>query len=411
MRRKKHGCLKGIFVASVVLCIILASIIIIFLKMDMLKYLDQTGISIFEKVPYQETKEDIEDSSETGEIKSLFYYELLSDEEKMAYREISTGLEEQKDNIYIHCEEPETANRLLRYVLRDNPQYFWCDGSSSTTSYEKLFGEETYSVITPEYNCSKEERLVKQKEIDDSVSEILRNLPSGQSEYDKILFIYEYVINNTDYDKDAADNQNIYSVFVRHASVCAGYTKSVQYLLQKVGVYAVYVTGTTKDGSLHAWNIVKCNDRFYHLDATWGDPVYQQTEELKPTEFDNITYDYMCCDDENIMKTHQPDREYPYPECDSMEYNYYVVQGMYYDYYDRSTVLTVMNNTMYERKNPTVFKFSNREAYVQARDAIIHELYQITAQNFCLFYGISEARFFYQDEDELNKFTLYWEYP
>lgn len=411
MRRKKRGCLKSLFVACIALIVVLGVVLFLFVKMDLTDRQDTTEIAFYEKVPYQDAGDETEGSKDSEEIESLFYYGLLSDEEKLAYQEILSGLEEQKEHIYIHCEKPDTANRLLKCVLRDHPEYFWCDGGSSTTSYERNFSEETYSVITPKYNCTKEERLKKQEEIDTAVSQILQDISAEQSEYEKILYAYEYIINNTDYDKDAEDNQNIYSVFVRHSSVCAGYTKAVQYLLQKVGVYSIYVTGTTDDGSLHAWNIVKCNDRFYHVDATWGDPVYQQTEEETPPEFDNISYDYMCCDDENIMKTHQPDEEYDYPECDSMECNYYVVQGMYYDSYDRNTVLSVMNETMYERKNPTVFKFSNSEAYMQAKDAIIHELYQITAQNFCMYYGTTEAKFFYQDEDELNKFTIYWDYP
>ena len=411
MKRKKHGCLKSILKVCVTLVFVLGLVLFAFLKMDLCSGSDGKEIGLFEKVPYQKVEEDTSESPDAEITNSYFYYGLLTEEEKLIYREILCGLEEQKENIYIHCEKPDTANGILKDILRDHPECFWCDGASTTISYSKALTEEKYSVITPTYNCSKEERVKRQEEIDLAVQQIMQNVDAAQSEYEKILFVYEYIINNTDYDKGAEDNQNIYSVFYRKSSVCAGYAKSVQYLLQKMGVYAVYVTGTTDEGSLHAWNIVKCDDRFYHVDATWGDPVYQQTEENQPSEFQNITYDYMCCDDENILKTHCPDPDYPYPECDSMACNYYVVQGNYYDDYDRDTILSVMDHTMYERRNPTVFKFSNSGAYEQAKDAILTDLSQITAQNFCRYYGMSEARFYYQDEAELNKFTLYWEYP
>lgn len=409
MRRKKGGCLKTIIVFCAFLVVILASVY------GVVKYIsgDQNGakVSLFEHVPYQETGESDSDNEDLTEKKSSFYYDSLTDEEKVFYQEIMSGLAEREDEIYIHCDNPEDANRVLKLVLKDHPEFFWCDGGASSTSYDKTFSDESYTVVSPKYNCTEAERQKRQNEVEQAASTILDHILAEASDYEKILYVYEYIIDNTDYEKEAEDNQNLYSVLVRGTSVCAGYSKAMQYLLQKLGVYTIYVTGTTDDGSSHAWNIVQCNGKYYHVDATWGDPVYQQTEEEVPSQIQNISYDYMCCDDESIRKTHYLDEEYTYPVCDSMECNYYVVQGMYYDVYDRSRTLSIMNDMMYEGKNPTVFKFSNSEAYTQARDAILGELYQIVGQNFCTFYGTTEAKIFYLDEEELNKFTLYWEYP
>ena len=81
-----------------------------------------------------------------------------------------------------------------------------------------------------------------------------------------------------DYDESAPDNQNIYSIFVNRQSVCAGYSKATQYLLEQLGVFCTYVTGKTTEGGNHAWNLVKCNGDYYYVDTTWGDPVFQQEE-------------------------------------------------------------------------------------------------------------------------------------
>ena len=61
-------------------------------------------------------------------------------------------------------------------------------------------------------------------------------------------------------------------------SVCAGYSKATQYLLEQLGVFCTYVTGKTTEGGNHAWNLVKCNGDYYYVDTTWGDPVFQQEE-------------------------------------------------------------------------------------------------------------------------------------
>ena len=88
--------------------------------------------------------------------------------------------------------------------------------------------------------------------------------------------MYDPVVDEVDYDESAPDNQNIYSIFVNRQSVCAGYSKATQYLLEQLGVFRTYVTGKTTEGGNHAWNLVKCNGDYYYVDTTWGDPVFQQ---------------------------------------------------------------------------------------------------------------------------------------
>ena len=66
------------------------------------------------------------------------------------------------------------------------------------------------------------------------------------SEYDRIKYVYEYVIRTVDYVADARDSQNLFSALVGKESVCAGYARETQYLLEKLGVFCTYVTGTTR---------------------------------------------------------------------------------------------------------------------------------------------------------------------
>ena len=169
----------------------------------------------------------------------------------MAYLEILQGIRESREKIYVHSEDAMRTNELFQYVLRDYPGIFWCDGSTTATAYT---GDESYTVLKPGYLYDMTEREARQAEIDTEVTSCLAGIDMAASDYEKILYVYEYIVRTVDYDQQAEDNQNIYSVFVNKRSVCAGYSKAMQYLLDKLGVFCTYVTGQTEGGQSHAWN-------------------------------------------------------------------------------------------------------------------------------------------------------------
>jgi hypothetical protein len=59
--------------------------------------------------------------------------------------------------------------------------------------------------------------------------------------------------------------------------------------LQQLNIPCYYVTGYA--GQNHAWNIVKLDDGYYNVDATWDDT-------------NPATYDYFNCSDADYDKTH-----------------------------------------------------------------------------------------------------------
>ena len=73
------------------------------------------------------------------------------------------------------------------------------------------------------------------EEIDAAASRILSGISPDAGDYEKVKYVYDTLIRETDYELGAPDNQNIYSVFVNHVSVCQGYAKATQYLLNRLG--------------------------------------------------------------------------------------------------------------------------------------------------------------------------------
>lgn len=353
----------------------------------------------FKEIPYQEVT--VEESTFSGK----FYYETLSEEEKLAYREIWQGISENVEDIYLHGSSAKEVNRLFAFVLKDHPEIFWCTGSVSSTAYEK---REDYTVMNPEYTYSKEEKEEKQLLIDEAVAQCLSGISQDASEYEKVLYVYEYIVNNVEYDLEAADSQNICSVFINKRSVCAGYSKAMQYLLERLGVFCTYITGNV-DIQTHAWNLVMCEGDYYYVDVTWGDPIFQVAGGGSVSQ-DNISYDYMCCDDIQLFQTHIPEESVPLPACTKMDCNYYVKNGMYYTEYHGETALQAMNNTISAQEESTVFKYANAQIYQQAKTDILDNQVEKAAQNLARWYGLREVRYGYIDSEESNKIIIYWYY-
>lgn len=396
-RRKKRGCLYALTTVVGVFCMLLFIIYVTGEKLNIQKEAKKTV-----SIPYQEIDAELEES-----LGEKYYYQQIGAEEQAIYQEILQGIKENVDEIYTHGSDADRTIQLFQYVLKDYPDIFWCDGTATATAYEE---EESYTILRPDYIYNNEEKTVMKEEIEDTVLDCLSGISAEESEYQKILYVYEYIVNTVDYDQEASDNQNIYSVFAHHRSVCAGYSKATQYLLEKLGVFCTYVTGTTTGGQSHAWNLVHCNGEYYYVDTTWGDPVFQAAEGEEVNQLQNISYDYMCCDDTELLKNHTPDNNVELPSCTRMDCNYYVMNGMYYDSYDGEIILQKMNDIISSKGNPVVLKFKDSGVYGQAHDDIFQNIIHKAAQNLASWYGLTEVKYQYMDEPELNKITIYWQY-
>ena len=87
-------------------------------------------------------------------------------------------------------------------------------------------------------------------------------------------------------------NQSAYSAVVNHETVCAGYARAFQFLLQQYGIPCYLCVGYA--GEPHAWNIVCLDGKYYNVDVTWDD-----TEEES-----GVSYDWYNRSDADYATTH-----------------------------------------------------------------------------------------------------------
>ena len=336
-----------------------------------------------------------------------YYYQQYTEEQKLVYREIYQGLLNQEEQFIVHGADPDATNEIFFTVLYDFPGLLWSDGEVSSTGFD--FPE--HVLVKPTYICSKEERAKREAEVQGAAEQIIESIPEDYNEYEKIKYVYECIIDQVAYVDDAPDNQNIYSSLVKKESVCAGYAKEMQYLLEEMGIPCIYVVGdaTNDDGEeAHAWNIVLCNDAYYHVDATWGDPVFSEEDDRKDDV--KIIYDYLCCSDAEVEKTHKESTQYEYPVCDSEALNYYRLNDMFYETADKQTLLSAMKQTINQKGTSTMFKFANRELYDQASKVIIDELLDTAIDYLGRRYRLNYVQCFYREYPDNHRFLINWEY-
>lgn len=352
----------------------------------------------------------IEITVEDTLFEDKFYYEQLSEDEQVIYKEIYQGLKDQKEEIYVHSVEAESVNTIFENVIYDFAEIFWTDGTAVSTTYDDTFYSEYHTVIEVNYTYSGEERAQKEAEIESAVAEIINDIPSELNEYEKIKYIYEYLINNVSYVEEAPDNQNLYSSLVRKETVCAGYAKATQYLLNQLGIYCTYVVGTTtRDGTTenHAWNIVRCAGNYYYVDVTWADPI---GDEGNPLAVNELSYDYLCCSQSDLAETHVLQEGYDYPACHSNDLNYYRLNDMFYETANEQQLLNKLRTSIDAKAENVIFKFADAASYEYGRQLMLDKLMNSAAEYLCNRYQLNQVEYYYAEDAILHKFAVYWSY-
>ena len=302
-----------------------------------------------------------------------YAYERLTGSGKTLYAELLMIMQGLGEDIPVSTTSDEALELVFDYVMTDHPEIFYVDGYQYTNY--TLDDVITKITFTGNYLYDKEEVERRQQLINEAVNECLAGAPSFTDDYYAIKYVYDYIINNTDYDVDAEDNQNICSVFISGRSVCNGYSKAAQYLLNKLEIPCTLVTGTvtTKNatGVRHAWNLVLCNNAYYYMDITWGDASYQTSagESADSTKFPSVNYDYLNVSTQEISRNHQISDLIYMPNCNSMKDNYYVREDEYFTYAEPALV-----KELFERR------YADGSEYVTikcASDAVYDALFQM----------------------------------
>lgn len=307
-------------------------------------------------------------ASQTGR----YYYDTMDAQYHQLYAEILTILLNHAEDVVVSTVDSDVLQYAYLCVIFDHPEIYWIDGYNYTRHTRG--GQIIYITFSGKYLYSQSQCQQFQYDIASYLSMFLGGISDTASEYQKVKYTYDYVVNHTDYDLNSRDNQNILSVFLYGESVCQGYAKAMQYLLEQLGVKSTIVIGRTNTGEGHAWNLVNIDNAYYYLDATWGDASYTAGGEAYSSELTlPVNYGYLNITTEEIERTHYIDCVVPMPRCVSMDANYYVMEGLYFTDYDYQRLYAIFDDAYLAGKEYVMFKCSSKEVYDTMYDELLND--------------------------------------
>lgn len=169
--------------------------------------------------------------------------------------------------IYYSTLTLERAAEIFLMFNYSNPQYYFMDGGYVYIESSNIFVPTFYEEFRSGSARSKATQAMKNQ-----ITSCESAIAAAGSAEQKAKVAHDYIVKKVEYDDNYLTNpenpfhQSAYSVFCDDHSVCAGYTKAFEMLMNGAGIDTIALLSTD-----HAWNMIKINDSWYHTDCTWDD--------------------------------------------------------------------------------------------------------------------------------------------
>ena len=241
----------------------------------------------------QEEADDLGDILAGGELDVEFthpesfypYYLMLEPELKQLYKQIYANILATVTSFApVVNVDLNALTTVFEAVLNDHPELVIVDPGYSCMYLENG----TCVEVSLEYNALVNDEASLQRYREKTL-ELVKEASALGSGFEKEKFIHDKLAELVAYNANAPMNQVAYSAIENGQSVCAGYARAFQYLMQELGIPCFYCTGYA--GEAHAWNIVQLDGKYYNVDVTWDDT-------------NPLTYNYFNKTDAEFSDTH-----------------------------------------------------------------------------------------------------------
>jgi len=305
---------------------------------------------------------------------SGYYYNQLDLEQKKMYIKLDEAVNSYKEKVILTKKLTDNIHDKVLDVFAayfyDNPECYYISNEYNLTTrnyglYQYAFIELTYTVEGQKLIEFKNQEL--QKAADDLINSCIK---PGMTDFEKEKAIHDELVKKVSYyeykdiDNIPALAHTAYGALVDKRAVCDGYSKAYKLVLDKLGIESIIISGVV-DNLPHAWNLVKLDGNYYHVDVT--------SDKLDDKSTRYVVHTYFNVTDEEILDTHTINGRFDVPKCDSKEYDYYVKTKSYIEYEDN--LYDKLSRIISIQKGSQILEFKADSRY-SAR-SIIDMLYEL----------------------------------
>lgn len=337
------------------------------------------GLVLYKKAPEQLLEkenvhmEDTEEAKQATEKEKTwyetYYYDQLTETEQRVYEELLSGVLKREETIRLSTSDSEVVERSFWALEMDHSELFWIHNHEA--AYQTIYSILDCCIFEMDYGYSEEEIMEVQASMEKTWEEVSQLLSENVSSYEKAQMVYTYLIDHVQYVESEYD-QSVAGALWKGECVCAGYTRAAQYLLQRMGVPCIFVSGElVSEKESHSWNIIELDGSYYYMDVTNGDQTkFLEGDAVNLAEHKTIMYDYLCPFPKEYERLFRADEEFDLPVCTETLKNFYVMNLGFFHTYDEQ------------------------------------ELYDYCCMR--LDYGASVIRFKCQNEEDFQKVCMQW---
>ena len=241
-----------------------------------------------------------------------YYYQHMSKTHQAVYHAMKTGFTALSPTFSVPKLDNHELSDIFFKLRLDCPEIFYL----TSFSYRFYPGADHVELV-PEYLFDKAKIRDHQKALSARVTKLAR-AAQNMTVLEKEKYIHDFICTNVRYDKlKKPYSHEIIGPLGQGVGVCEGIAKSVKILCDALGIWCMIAIAESNPEMgvryRHAWNIIKLDGDYYHLDATFDNSLGRDGL---------IRYDYFNLDDSRCFRDHQK-LVYPAPACGKSDRFYY----------------------------------------------------------------------------------------
>ncbi|MEE0945967.1 MAG: dockerin type I domain-containing protein [Acutalibacteraceae bacterium] len=169
----------------------------------------------------------------------------------------------------------EEVQNFIDYVFYQYPEYYYFAGITGG----RVDSQGYVKTLNFAYDRTKEQMLEERSFMESETDKVINKIGKDWSEMEKALFVHDWIDVSFMYDYDlfeqpGTENHDIVGFLKDKRGVCQSYAYTFIYIMHRLGMNAYYVMSETDN---HGWNVVQIDGNWYHVDATYDDPILDST--------------------------------------------------------------------------------------------------------------------------------------